>query len=169
VVQFPNRYKLTPVSGDIYDLTPEPGIVTEPGTDLNKANLLKDTTAALYGLDTDAVPDDVFALIKPLLDGKAKLAAGTYVGTGTFGSENQNSLTFGFTPKIVIISGNSGATETKIIILPRTTHPICSFGTGTITTNLVSAIGATTTWYSTGNANVQGNANGVTYSYLALG
>lgn len=61
IVQYPNRYKLTPVSGDIYDITPEPGIVTEPGTDLNKANLLKDDTAALYGLGANAVPDDVFA------------------------------------------------------------------------------------------------------------
>lgn len=50
VVQFPNRYKLTPVSGDVYDLTPAPGIVTEPGTDLNKANLLPDATEiAIWG------------------------------------------------------------------------------------------------------------------------
>lgn len=31
------------------------------GTALNKENLLRDNTAALYGLGTDAVPDDVFA------------------------------------------------------------------------------------------------------------
>ena len=33
------------------------------GTALNKENLLKDTTAALYGLGTDAVPDDVLKKI----------------------------------------------------------------------------------------------------------
>lgn len=32
-------------------------------TFLNKANLAKDTTAALYGKDSDAVPDDLFAWI----------------------------------------------------------------------------------------------------------
>lgn len=32
-----------------------------PGTPLNKATFLKDNTAAIYGLGTDAVPDDVFA------------------------------------------------------------------------------------------------------------
>lgn len=32
---------------------------TQEGTALNKANLLKDTTAALYGLTDEAVPDDV--------------------------------------------------------------------------------------------------------------
>ena len=50
VVQYPNRFKLTQVSGDIYDLTPEPGIVTEQGTSLNKANLLPDATEiAIWG------------------------------------------------------------------------------------------------------------------------
>lgn len=50
VVQYPNRYKLTPVSGDVYDLTPEPGIVTEEGTDLNKA--LFDKILAAIGQTT---------------------------------------------------------------------------------------------------------------------
>lgn len=39
VVQYPNRYKLTPVSGDVYDLTPEAGTVTAEGTPVNKATL----------------------------------------------------------------------------------------------------------------------------------
>lgn len=61
-VQFPNRYQLTKVAGtdDIYDLTPAPGTITEEGTSINKATLLQDATAALYGLGTDAVPDEVF-------------------------------------------------------------------------------------------------------------
>ena len=82
VVQYPNRYKLTQVSGDVYDLTPEPGIVTEPGTDLNKANLLKDDTAALYGLGADAVPDDVFAELaySPNKIGDIKITARTDLG-----------------------------------------------------------------------------------------
>lgn len=35
----------------------------EPGDPLNKATLLKDATAALFGLGTDAVPDDVLAFL----------------------------------------------------------------------------------------------------------
>lgn len=46
----------------------------QAGTPLNKASLLKDTTAALYGLGTDAVPDDVLAAIKPQLNMSATLA-----------------------------------------------------------------------------------------------
>ena len=38
------------------------GIDTQ-GTDLNKANLLQDTTAQLFGLGTDATPNDVLAYI----------------------------------------------------------------------------------------------------------
>lgn len=61
-VQFPNRYQLVKVPGtdDIYDLTPAPGTITAEGTLINKATLLQDATAALYGLGTDAVPDEVF-------------------------------------------------------------------------------------------------------------
>lgn len=37
------------------------------GTALNKATLLKDATAALYGKNSSAVPDDIFAAIQPVL------------------------------------------------------------------------------------------------------
>lgn len=58
---YPGRVKLTPVSGQesIYDMerADEP---TQIGTAINKANLLKDSTASMYGLDSAAVPDDAF-------------------------------------------------------------------------------------------------------------
>lgn len=59
---YPGRVTLTPVSGqaNTYDLT-RADQPTQEGTPLNKANLLKDATAALYGLGADAVPDDVLA------------------------------------------------------------------------------------------------------------
>lgn len=64
-VQWPARYQLQKVPGtdDIYDIIPAPGTVYDEGTLINKATLLKDTTAAEYGLGTDAVPDDVFKKI----------------------------------------------------------------------------------------------------------
>lgn len=62
-VQFPQRYKLQKVVGtdDIYDLIPTPGEISSEGTFLNKANLLKDATASVFGLGSEAVPDDVFS------------------------------------------------------------------------------------------------------------
>ena len=61
---YPGRVKLTPVADqeNVYDMTraDEP---TEEGMALNKANLLTDETAALFGLGEDAVPNDVFSVI----------------------------------------------------------------------------------------------------------
>ena len=47
-----------------YDIGPlNAAGIFQQGTPLNKATLLKDATAALYGLGTDAVPDDVLAFL----------------------------------------------------------------------------------------------------------
>lgn len=80
------------------------------GDALNKYNLLKDATAALYGLGADAVPDDVLALLKTLVDNaqtsannKARIAVGSYVGTGTYGASRPNSLTFDFIPSVLVM------------------------------------------------------------------
>lgn len=61
---YPGRVKLTPVSGqeNVYDMT-RADQPTQQGDPLNKATLLKDATAALFGLGTDAVPDDVLAYV----------------------------------------------------------------------------------------------------------
>lgn len=68
-VEFPNRYRMIPVPGsaNIVDLEPVPGEVNDEGTPINKATLLQDETAALYGLDGTAVPDDCFNAIIDLL------------------------------------------------------------------------------------------------------
>lgn len=61
---YPGRVTLTPVSGqaNTFDLV-RADQPTQEGTPLNKASLLKDATAALFGLGTDAVPDDAFNLL----------------------------------------------------------------------------------------------------------
>lgn len=67
---YPGRVTLTPVSGqpNTFDLT-RADQPTQEGTPLNKASLLKDTTAALFGLGTDAVPDDAFHLLSRFQSG----------------------------------------------------------------------------------------------------
>ena len=59
---YPGRVKMTPVPGqaNTYDMV-RADDPTQPGTPLNKATLLKDATAALFGLGTGAVPDEVLA------------------------------------------------------------------------------------------------------------
>lgn len=61
---YPGRVKLVPVAGkeNTYDMV-RADSPTQEGTPLNKDTLLKDATAALYGLGADAVPDDAFAAL----------------------------------------------------------------------------------------------------------
>ena len=88
---YPGRVKLVPVAGqeNTYDMV-RADSPTQEGTPLNKDSLLKDATAALFGLGADAVPDEVIALLNSLVknaqtsaDEKAKIQTGSYVGTGT--------------------------------------------------------------------------------------
>lgn len=67
---YPGRVTLTPVYGlaNTYDMerADQP---TQQGTPLNKASLLKDATAALFGLPNTAVPDDVLHLLSRFQSG----------------------------------------------------------------------------------------------------
>lgn len=71
---YPGRVKLTPVSGqeNTYDMVraDEP---TQEGDPLNQNTLLKDATAALYGKDENALPDEIFAIIHSCLNEKISM------------------------------------------------------------------------------------------------
>ncbi len=84
--------------------------VQELGTRLNKANLLKDATAALYGLGSGAVPDEALSAIRPLIaaaqntaEGRARVASGSYMGTGQASADYQITLHFSFAPQLVVV------------------------------------------------------------------
>ena len=170
VVQHANRYKLTPVSGDIYDLTPEPGIVTEQGTSLNKASLLTDAVAALLGLSGD--PTVAAAL--SALNARAKIAVGTYVGTGTYGSANPNSLTLNFDPKLLFVTGGVGF---AMLCVFGGAYTNAVFNASTVIyRNTVSWDGNTVSWYQSADitpatkiADAQKNTSAVTYNYVSIG
>ena len=72
-------------------------------TFLNKANLLKDTTASLFGLDANAVPDEVLALIPEQINEKARIATGSYTGTGKGGASYPNTASVDFDAKAIIL------------------------------------------------------------------
>lgn len=61
---YPGRVMLTPVPGqeNTFDMV-RADSPTQEGTQLNKANLLKDATAALFGFGADAVPDEALAFL----------------------------------------------------------------------------------------------------------
>ena len=120
---YPGRVKMTPVAGqaNTYDMV-RADDPTQAGTPLNKATLLKDATAALFGKTNTAVPDDILSLLSKSVLAQTvgedttltdvlgtkltvgvQIETGSYVGTGTYGQANPNTLTFGFVPKFVWI------------------------------------------------------------------
>lgn len=156
-----------------------PAGVSQQGTPLNKATLLQDATAALYGLGSDAVPSDVFEKLAGAafntggsvtdVNGNplgVQIATGSYVGTGKYGSSNPNSLTFEFEPKLVIVNYSGfaifvrGSTKT-IVAVSASNYPFKE--------NAVSWGVNKVSWYHTGTSESQLNKSGITYFYVAIG
>mgnify|MGYP004700124981 CR=1 FL=1 len=100
---YPGRVTLTPVSGqaNTYDLT-RADSPTQEGTPLNKASLLKDATAALFGKTNAAVPDDILNLLsKSALAQIEEKYTKTTIGTLAVGKTI--TLNVGGTPKEFIV------------------------------------------------------------------
>ena len=63
------------------------------------------TMAGFNGKISD-INSGVNNAITSALSGFARIETGSYVGTGTYGASNPNTLTFGFAPKFVIFIDN---------------------------------------------------------------
>lgn len=154
------------------------------GTPLEKATLLKDATAALYGLDATAVPDEVLVEARSLIstaqstaDSKCKIVSGSYVGTGTYGSDNKNSLTFDGIPKLLIVSSTVSSayggsrTYPQLVFVYGQSGSIASLitnGSDIFASATVSRSGNTVSWYSEDASAQQLNVSGTTYNYIAI-
>lgn len=114
------------------------------------------------------------------LGDKARVQVVSYVGTGTYGSSNPNSLTFGSLPEAIIFLGyidRSGSVysqfytqdETRVLypkIIPNGRNYVNGYGFGYIIQG--KRDGNTISWYSTQNQDSQANIIGYTYYYLVL-
>ena len=167
------------------------------GTALNKANLLQDATAALYGLDNTAVVDDAFEKIKELIDSNTALAnskvqmqTGSYIGSGTYGANNPTILTFGFAPIILILFDDWGKPALGTYGNWASPAYVPAIGNPTLLTTEYqynalfvsqhydnryryitakkSTDGKTVYWYNDFIANAQFNDLNTTYHYIAL-
>ena len=95
----------------------------------------------------------------------ARIAWGSYTGTGTYGASNPTSLTFDFAPAAVLIRTANGRYST-VFIRGCTTSHAC------INDSLNLQVGWTNdevSWYSTDAPNTQNNSSGTTYYYVAVG
>lgn len=103
---YPGRVTLTPVAGqaNTYDMA-RADQPTQEGTPLNKATLLKDATAAKFGKDTGAVPDELLDVLSKSVLNDAYKTVDVYAGQNW----KTGSVTGGLTPAAVygeIISVN---------------------------------------------------------------
>lgn len=176
-----NKYILNPSDGKIYLWTSNNSNSSGWYYDCNEIITVRtlEHTDYLTSTDPDAytegtVDSTTITYLGQL--GEPKVEVGSYVGTGTYGSSNPNSLTFGFEPKLVVISPKRHAEKDGYIyggipwINGNTTG--CSY---IIVNNYssqkvyLSWDGKTVSWYSTNSAASQLNDSGITYYYIAIG
>lgn len=166
----------------IFYIPEDAEIVRDSGGSFVKPYVTKCQTVAGYA----AIPaNNTIEYIGQLGD-KVRIASGSYVGTGTYGSSNPNTLTFGFEPKIVIISGYSEGDASKyqgIGFFVRGTKFSSGSATAAVwqnatypnsqnSANAVTWNGNEMSWYTTVNsmlATSQFNAANSTYTYIAIG
>ena len=100
------------------------------------------------------------------LGDKVRVQVVSYVGTGTYGDSNPNSLTFDFVPKIVIVQQQDNTTK----------HFFAIYGTKSASTDYhygysvdVQWMGKTLQWHSYNSYTEQLNEGGITYLSIAIG
>lgn len=109
-----------------------------------------------YGTANKPTPADI---------GAARIKTGTYVGTGTYGVNNPNSITFDFEPKLVILQH-----ESATVTLIRGSSEVRYYKTSS--TGLVLKLswsGKVLSWYNVDSATGQFNSSVVTYHWAAIG
>lgn len=113
------------------------------------------------------------------------LETGSYVGTGKYGEDNPNSLTFEFAPKLLFITnrrisgdfyGSASIDGNPMDCSILTTNYTNGLGFASKPeSNILSGYakksfdGKTITWYHRRDANSQQNGSGYVYYYLAIG
>ena len=99
---------------------------------------------------------------------KTQIVTGSYVGTGTHGASNPNTLTFGFAPKFVAIVDISTSPSYVFLIYPsyrmmatkyRSTADYC----------VIKWEGSRVSWYTLADEYRQFNEADRTYCYVAIG
>lgn len=170
-------------NGTDYDTLYPKTIASQVDGVYNKTETLSTTTAALYGLSNTAVPDEVFAMLKPIIDdmkaavdkcGNCEIYTTSYVGTGASGSSTPNTLTFPKAPVLVLIHGGHsnawGAYAEKMGLLVRGSHILVpQVNNSALWPTTWSADGKMVSWYTVNSdAEEQLNASGSTYTIIVF-
>ncbi len=148
------------------------------GDALNKANLLKDVTAALYGLTGEAVLDEVLAKARELIanisnvaNAKSYFEHGEYTGVGN----KTKTLSFSFLPQILLVM-QTNVNNGNFLLYTRGIKGILSFyvsyfGNASPSTQYgfpVTLSGNSISWTGDNAASAM-NYSGYTYAYFCIG
>ena len=162
--------------------------VADKDTTFNIQTMLNDNWDKIDSSVKAALDD-----IGVLQDGQVRIATGSYVGTGTYGSSNPCSLTFDFPPKVVIManhygwrddtSGNQAANQVGgIPVIFNMDMAPTEYKTGGYPSYIIdfddhqegayvkkSLDGKTLTWYGSKSSVGQNNESRITYRWFAIG
>lgn len=101
------------------------------------------------------------------LGGGTRIEVVSYVGTGTYGSSNPNSLTFDFVPKVIVIQSSENSIYGSCIVLNGTKNAITYPSTNDF--SKFSWNEKTVSWYNQNDVDYQLNMSGVKYTAIAIG
>ena len=175
--------------------------LAEIASNLQDDGILSATTKSNFGLAENATPNDAFGILSNsalLVDGALSSISGdpipqvqieiaSYVGTGTSRESNPNSITFSFSPDLVIALYYIQSDDSCIRLFGDKNSGICyvmysnslteqfknyrGFALSVTSDNTYgrkSNDGKTFYWYTTGDAISQCNYNGYTYYMLGI-
>lgn len=147
---------------------------SEEGTPYNKNNVLTDETAMALGLiaDNNPSPNDAFAQIANILFNVpiGRITLGKYIGTGTVGIDNPNTLTFDFDVKFLAIWHDYG-----VELMTCQQNASNQYDGESASYRIYLWNGNTVSWYainadaSTPYPSSQFNSSGRAYYYFAVG
>lgn len=169
-----------------YDIGPlNSAGISQQGTPLNKDTLLKDTTVALYGLGSDATPDDVFAILSKAVlstsDGDIKLPSGdsvpgipklvygSYVGND---SMNARVYTSGLPYFLIVCGPGGGGTDfsdyTSLVVCRNAQAYRSMSGPSDVAVDVKSIVwtDSQVRWSGVGSVGRTLNRGGQTYYYV---
>ena len=137
-----------------------------------KTQSLSSTTATAMNTkfgSTPATPDAALALLTsviPTVASNAKVATGSYNGTGTYGAGNPTTINVGFTPKMLLLATSPLTPAGSLLawftgISKARAGTTGSFADVTVSGNSISL--------SSTDANTQMNTSGYTYYWFAIG
>lgn len=100
------------------------------------------------------------------LGDKARVQVLSYVGTGTYGSSNPNSLTFDFVPKLIMVRDNEAGIRFLEAIYGMK-FAVVKYSSGDSVSMIWNK--KTVSWYSDSDPYYQMNSNGAKYYAVAIG